>query len=123
MYTFLDKTDKQDLPQFFENLLDRAEKLKFPELEIIYFNYIQYLFLQGEFEKAIEYGLKAENLFSRVIQNLKDEEAILARKDRDTDNTCSKLLQPCYICNNLKQLNYLYYLFPSKYIFEYCKEE
>ena len=99
-YALLDKTEKQDLAQFFENLLDRAERLKFPELGTIYFNYTQYLFNQGEFDKAIEYGLKSENLFARVIQNLKEEEAILTRKDKVSDKTCSKILQKCYICKN-----------------------
>ena len=99
-YAFLDKSKNQDHAQFFENLLDRGEKSKFPDLSNIYFSYTHYLFYQGEFEKAIEYGLKTENVVAKVIQNLKHEEAILTRKNREDDKICSKILQICYIFNN-----------------------
>ena len=87
-FDLLDKSEKQDITQFYENLVDQAEKSKFPELGIIYSSYSHYLFKQDEFEKAMEYGLKAENLFARVIQNLKHEEAILTRKDRIFEQYC-----------------------------------
>lgn len=91
------------MAKFFDDLIDRATKLKFRELGNIYWAYTQFLFQHFEYGKAIEAGLIAEKSFINVIQKLKDEEAVLTRKDREFDKTCNKILQLCYVFSKLPQ--------------------
>ena len=90
-------TEKQELvEQFYEDLINRAKKFKFRELPSIYWAYMRVLYNQDKYGKAIEAGLKAENLFVQVIKNLQDEEAILTKKDNEFVRNCNKMLQICY---------------------------
>ena len=83
--------------QFFQQLIERAERVNFRGYREYLLGLSQFLFGQFKFHKTIEIGLKAQREFSNVIKRLKDEELILTRKERRFDKTCSKMLQLCYV--------------------------